>query len=138
MKNYSTKGLENKTLNELVKIASAEYKKHQGLIIKNISNGVSVLIKKDGRNETARRYINREKIAIIKDLPFVLRNAVFNNFGKIKPHQKKRFPNSILFINYKYNCLVDGKKKSSRVSVILDNKGIFHYSLEFSEKRTKK
>ncbi len=132
MKKYSTKSLSQFSLKEITALINKTFQqKFQGKTVFNKDRKINIAINRSSRKKT-REIKNKETAVVVLDLITAIENAVFINFDKqLKEKHHKKFPSAIAFLNFNYNCFVDGKKKKFKLSIIQTKNLLFrfHYSL---------
>lgn len=124
----NTKQFEGKSRREITDFAISFYQHRiQGLSIRNEDIGVEIEFNRIGRKKSAQPLMGPIKAAAIIHLPYLLKNAHYNNWGKLKRKHKIKHPTSIGFMNFKVAVKVDGKIQSFRISVLMRSENKFQY-----------
>lgn len=97
-----------------------------------INNNLGIKIKIAGisRNETifGPGRNTKNKIVIVSDLLYVLKNAKFVSWKNPKPKHIKKYK-AIGFINLRYECKIESVKKKFRIPIMVRSNGSFQYHL---------
>lgn len=106
---------------------------NEKLIGKNVINkhlGIKIKLSKISRNETVfgPGRNTRNKIVVVSDLLYVLKNAKFVSWKNPKPKHIKKHK-AIGFINLRYECKIEGVKRRFRIPIMVKNDGSFQYHL---------
>ncbi len=72
--------------------------------------------------------MSREKAAVILNLPRLLKEAEYSNFGEPKPKHVTNYK-AVGFLNFNIKCVVDGVPRKFRVPVMITATGKFQYDL---------
>lgn len=137
LRSYSTHKFEGLSPNELSELVFNSYKNLlQGREVKNEDKGILIKFNGIGNRKTTSYNITKAKACVIYDLEFALSKAKYNNWGEPEPKHIEKFK-AIGFLNFKYECLIDGQRKSFRISVMLRSTGKFQYHLSENIKTKK-
>lgn len=119
-------------ISELRKYIKSEVDKLLDKVIVNKDIGISVLFKSISSRKTAYgEAAYYKKAAVIKHLPYIIENAVYNNFGSRKETDN---PNIIGYLNFKFKCLIDNKPECLRIAIRFEKWEKFYYSIEVNKK----
>lgn len=124
MKVYELREFLSNYYNKNLKGNSVEIKNH----LKNV-----VFISDGGKK--IQKPIYSEKVAVIESFEEIIKNAVYNNFGKRKPTDN---PTILGYLNFKSKLTIDGQKRHVRINISLNEKReTFFKSYEVGSKEKK-
>lgn len=127
-----TEPYKNLKVSELRQIAKDLYKKycHEKVVV-NKHIGISIHIGSVGGRKTIYgEALYSKKVALLRVIPVLLKNAKYNNFGSRKPSEPKEI---IGYYNFKAYALIDEKKVCIRLAVRACKNGTFYYNVEVNK-----
>ena len=126
-----TSELNDKTKIELRKYVLEYYRsKLKGKEVVNKDTGITIHFSMtSGRKTAMGEAMYQKKAEMIRILPELVENAIYNNFGKRKPDESQEI---IGYLNFKGRCKLDGKIENIRIAVQFQKSAKFYYNIEIN------
>ena len=105
------------------------YKKHlKDQKVVNKDTGITIQFSMtSGRKTAMGEAMYQKKAEMIRILPQLVANALYNNFGKRKITDNAEV---IGYLNFKGRCKLDGKTENLRIAVQFQRTAKFYYNIE--------
>ncbi|MCR4738222.1 MAG: hypothetical protein K5846_08710 [Bacteroidales bacterium] len=83
-----------------------------------------------GRKTAYGEAMYSKKAEVVRILPDLIEQAIYNNFGQRKQGDNKDI---LGYLNFKAKCILDGKVEHLRIAVQFQKGGKFYYNVEVNK-----